>query len=82
MPIRFSCLFSSLLLAASLSGIAAPAPPKAVSPKERVNRQFAASAPAVGSLLPDITVYDSRGKEFPLRRIKGRHAVIVFGCLT
>ena len=39
--------------------------------------------PQVGSLIPDITVVDSLGGEFPLReKLKGRHAVIVFGCLT
>jgi len=39
--------------------------------------------PQVGSQIPDITVMDSQGGEFPLReKLKGRHAVIVFGCLT
>ncbi len=39
--------------------------------------------PQVGSLIPDITVVDSQGREFPLReKLKGRHAVLVFGCLT
>ena len=39
--------------------------------------------PEVGSLIPDITIVDSQGGEFPLReKLKGRHAVIVFGCLT
>jgi hypothetical protein len=39
--------------------------------------------PKVGSLLPEISVFDARGDSFPLReKLKGRHAVIVFGCLT
>ncbi|MED5584801.1 MAG: hypothetical protein VYB61_00460 [Verrucomicrobiota bacterium] len=39
--------------------------------------------PQAGSLIPDITVVDSQGGGFPLReKLKGRHAVIVFGCLT
>ena len=39
--------------------------------------------PQVGSLIPDITVVDSLGGGFPLReKLKGRHAVLVFGCLT
>ncbi len=39
--------------------------------------------PKVGSLLPEISVVDAQGESFPLReKLKGRHAVIVFGCLT
>ena len=37
----------------------------------------------VGSKLADVTAFTSGGEEFPLRqKLKGRHAVIVFGCLT
>ncbi len=39
--------------------------------------------PKVGGLLPEISVVDAQGESFPLReKLKGRHAVIVFGCLT
>ena len=39
--------------------------------------------PKVGSLIPDISVFDAEGRSFPLlEKLKGRHAVIVFGCLT
>lgn len=39
--------------------------------------------PRVGSLIPEISVVDAQGASFPLReKLKGRHAVIVFGCLT
>ncbi|MBW3601009.1 MAG: hypothetical protein KY475_27550 [Planctomycetes bacterium] len=44
-------------------------------------RNFAAK-PAVGEMLPDVAVYDAAGKEFPLRSLRGKHAVLVFGCLT
>ncbi len=43
---------------------------------------FGSSAPNVGDSLPDITVYDSEGKEFNLRRMRGNYSVLVFGCLT
>ena len=46
------------------------------------NSQFASRAPGVGDSLPDGTVYDAQGKEFPLSRLKGAHSVLVFGCLT
>ena len=39
--------------------------------------------PKVGSLIPDISVFDAEGRSFALReKLKGRHTVIVFGCLT
>ena len=43
---------------------------------------FGSSTPNVGDSLPDITVYDSEGKEFNLRRMRGNYSVLVFGCLT
>jgi len=37
----------------------------------------------VGSELADVTAYNEKGEAFPLQqKLKGRHAVIVFGCLT
>jgi hypothetical protein len=36
----------------------------------------------VGQQMPDVTVYDENGEKFPLSRAKGKHAVLVFGCLT
>ena len=39
--------------------------------------------PKIGSLVPNVSVFDSEGRNFALReKLKGRHAVIVFGCLT
>jgi len=33
--------------------------------------------------LPDVTAHDESGAQFSLRQqLKGRHGVIVFGCLT
>ena len=41
------------------------------------------SLPRVGQAMPDVSAFDSNGKPFSLRqKTKGRHAVIVFGCLT
>jgi hypothetical protein len=51
------------------------------APRETVTRAFA-SAPKVGEPLPDVTVYDDAGREFPLASLRGKHAVLVFGCLT
>jgi hypothetical protein len=36
----------------------------------------------IGSQLPDITVFDENGKELSTRDLRGKHTVLVFGCLT
>ncbi len=36
----------------------------------------------VGSALPDVTVFDSKGKELQIASLKGDYTVLVFGCLT
>ena len=36
----------------------------------------------IGQPLPDLTIFDELGKPFPLAGVKGKHTVIVFGCLT
>lgn len=36
----------------------------------------------VGQQMPDVTVFDANGEEFPISRVKGKYAVLVFGCLT
>ena len=40
------------------------------------------SFPRVGDPLPDITVVDAQGEPFELAGVKGKPAVLVFGCLT
>lgn len=36
----------------------------------------------VGSTLPDLTVFTADGKPFKTASLKGKHTVLVFGCLT
>ncbi len=39
--------------------------------------------PIEGKMLPELTAFDESGTEVQLnQKLKGRHAVIVFGCLT
>ncbi len=38
--------------------------------------------PAVGTMVPDISLYDDRGKEFSTTSLRGQYSVLVFGCLT
>ncbi|MEM1441930.1 MAG: hypothetical protein AAGF67_06280 [Verrucomicrobiota bacterium] len=36
-----------------------------------------------GEKLPDVSGFDEEGNPFPLQqKLKGRHGVIIFGCLT
>ena len=51
----------------------------AQGPRKKSNQPL----PLQGKDLPDVTAFDSEGKPFALhRKLEGRHAVIVFGCLT
>ena len=38
--------------------------------------------PEVGTMLPDISLYDDRGNEFSTTSLRGQYSVLVFGCLT
>ncbi len=40
------------------------------------------SFPEVGDELPDIALVDEQGRKFSTRQLRGRHVVLVFGCLT
>lgn len=74
-----ACLgFASLLALTAAHG----QPPAGESPRERVDRAFERNAPAVGASLPDVAAYDADGRVFRLSSLKGRPAVLVFGCLT
>ena len=52
--------------------------------QERTRRRGGAETiPEIGSLIPELSVLDAEGNRFALRKkLEGRHAVIVFGCLT
>ena len=36
----------------------------------------------LGQALPDLNIFDENGKKFSLKSIKGKHTVVVFGCMT
>ena len=38
--------------------------------------------PEVGTILPDVTVYNDKGDELAVRELRGNYSVLVFGCLT
>ena len=49
---------------------------------ERYNARHAKQKPLVGDTLKDVKLFDASGKEFSTRRLRGKHTVLVFGCLT
>jgi cytochrome oxidase Cu insertion factor (SCO1/SenC/PrrC family) len=65
------------LIVALLPGTALAQPKK-----ERNEEDFAKEKPAVGEMLPDLTVYSPDGKEVKLSSLRGQHVVLTFGCLT
>jgi len=73
--IKCAAITTALLMTCSLQSV--------VLGQDRERRRGGENMPAVGSLAPDISVFDAEGRSFALReKLKGRHAVIVFGCLT
>lgn len=64
--------------------LAAWLPADAQAQRKRGSREenFVASKPAVGDLLPDVEVCTPDGKPFNTNELRGRYAVLVFGCLT
>ena len=46
------------------------------------NERFLQRTPLIGKTAPDVEVYDSKGNPFRLAQSRGKHTVIIFGCLT
>ena len=44
--------------------------------------RFDRASPEIGALLPDVSGYRSDGTEISLKSLRGKHTVLVFGCLT
>ncbi len=64
--------------------LAAWVPADARAQRKRASRDenFVESKPAVGDALPEVTVYTPDGEPFKTAQLRGRYAVLVFGCLT
>ena len=56
--------------------------PSALAQKMKSEEDFAKSKPTLGDTIPDVTVYDSAGKEVKTSSLRGHYTVLVFGCLT
>ena len=73
----FSRFGLGLLVATLLSG-----PQLALAQKEKKDEDFLVEKPAVGEMLPDVTVYSPDGKEVKTADLRGHYTVLTFGCLT
>lgn len=73
-----------LLSAAFLLALAVPGPALAQREKRKMmtDEEFARAKPALGEVIPDVTVYDSAGKEVKTSSLRGHYTVLTFGCLT
>ena len=83
------CLIPLLVLIAGLvtqaSLMAAPVQEDKKQVEEfadRYEKRFAPRDPKVGSIVADVSAYDEDGDEFALKQTRGKHTVLVFGCLT
>ena len=44
--------------------------------------QMRGSIPQPGDAMPEVSGFDDEGNPFELTKLRGKHTVIVFGCLT
>lgn len=49
---------------------------------EQYDQRFKNQNPLMGQAAPQAVCYDQSGKPFTLSKIRGKYAVLVFGCLT
>jgi len=50
--------------------------------RKREEAAFVNERPAVGDVLPDVTVYDVNGQAVKTSSLRGQYIVLTFGCLT
>ena len=50
--------------------------------REQKEEDFLKGKPAVGDVIPDLTVYTPDGKEVKTADLRGHYTVLTFGCLT
>jgi cytochrome oxidase Cu insertion factor (SCO1/SenC/PrrC family) len=66
----------------TLTLLALAGPPAALAQKMKSDEDFVKAKPTLGDTIPELTVYDSAGKEVKTSSLRGHYTVLVFGCLT
>ncbi len=56
--------------------------PRPMSSIERMDENFKSQKPLIGSDVEDLVALDESGNEVNFEGLRGKHVVIVFGCLT
>ncbi|MDP1563665.1 MAG: hypothetical protein Q8M16_19975 [Pirellulaceae bacterium] len=74
-------LMSICLWGATTPSWAQP-PGRAESPRDAVDSAFNRKSPEVGDTVPNLAAYRADGSTVRLHDLKGKHTVLVFGCLT
>ena len=76
---RILCRFALALAITALPGAAIAQNQKV---QKKSDEDFVKEKPAVGDMLPDLTVYSPDGKEVKTSSLRGHYMVLTFGCLT
>jgi cytochrome oxidase Cu insertion factor (SCO1/SenC/PrrC family) len=50
--------------------------------EKKSEEEFVTDSPTMGESLPDVTVFDSDGKQVKTSSFRGHYTVLTFGCLT
>jgi cytochrome oxidase Cu insertion factor (SCO1/SenC/PrrC family) len=75
--------FVLITLAAAIPALAAAIPALASAQQQKRNdADFVKEKPAIGEVLPEVSVYSPDGKEFRTSDLRGHYTVLTFGCLT
>jgi cytochrome oxidase Cu insertion factor (SCO1/SenC/PrrC family) len=68
--------FVLITLAAAIPALAS------AQQQKRNDADFVKEKPAIGEVLPEVSVYSPDGKEFRTSDLRGHYTVLTFGCLT
>lgn len=49
---------------------------------DKYNEKFLKRDPKIGTVLPEVSVFDENGKAMKLGSTRGKYSVLIFGCLT
>jgi cytochrome oxidase Cu insertion factor (SCO1/SenC/PrrC family) len=75
-------ILSSLTLAVAIAALPATAIAQGQKGQKKSEEDFIKEKPAIGDVLPNLTVYSPDGKEVKTSSLRGQYVVLTFGCLT
>ena len=75
-------ILTRLMLAVAIAALPATAVAQGQKSQKKSEEDFVKAKPAIGDVLPDLTVYSPDGKEVKTSSLRGHYVVLTFGCLT